>query len=1205
MNHGVKKLPDNTKKLPAMIDNQQGNTMAREIVKYLRALRKENQKPNELLIASAYFNPSGLNLLSDEIKHLPNIRLLLGAEPIPEVSRNHILPGDAHNYFELQVEKSILGLDEALKNERDALPFNLESDNAIKSLLEFLKSNKIEARRYTKRFLHAKAFLFLGEHEQLLIGSSNLTHAGMKNNLELNLGIVNTELLQKIKKWYSELWDDSEPYDLSKIYKEIFEDYSPYEIYLIVLWQLYGEELTDEAEDEEIDIKLSRFQQHGVKRALRILDKYHGVMIADGVGLGKTYTGLAIMQTFVERKERVLVICPAALCNMWDGVLSESQLFSEVISYNKFRDDSQFGGQNDYLKRDIEEYALIVIDEAHNYRSEDTDNSKALRELLRQRKKLVLLTATPVNNGIMDLRVLLSYFLKQDASLSDEGITSLMERFKTADSMEPGKLNPDILYPIIDSTTVKRPRNFVKEFYSNDTLEGSDGEPFTITFPKPIPKKITYELSELNPNFFDELKEILMPETGEPKLTLSRYKAENYLKGKKRLVRIRGRRKNTKIISNIELDLSDGSTYLFQEPNDNPLGLVLEDAFKGLKVLAADKNICSDFEVGDIVKSINGKKTRNLNEIKTVLSNTLSLSQENSASGLLRSNLLKRFESSIHSFSLTLERLVNSYKFFIETIEKGKVPLREYFQEFSINDDGDSIDSLLVNENIMEDISNYDIERFKSDLQHDIQILIDIQKQIDIDQEKSSKLIELSSILKSVIRKAENDSFDEDDARQKRKVMIFSYFEETTEWIRAYLEKAITDDPDLAPYKNRLAVVSGKTQEWDGLSKDKVINCFAPISMEAKEGTEDRYDLMVCTDVLAEGLNLQQCRNIINYDLPWNPMRLVQRHGRIDRLKSPHPEVYMYSFFPDNRLDDLLQLEQRIRNKIAIASASVGVEVTPIVDGAQSEITFSDTMDEINKIYEEDSSIFEKGGTDQATQTGEIYRAELRRAINQFGIKVDELPKRVGSGLRKSLNHLYESGFFFCAEIKYKDENVVKSRTLLRFVPENCVDSEEIIGELATCLRMIECSKEEEAITINNQLEGAYDSWDLAKESIFEWWQERTDPANLQPKIPKINREVSDFLIDNPPQDMNQDDFNNILSSVEAPWRVRDSRLLREVWKREFSSNNEKASVLAQEIINIGVEPYIAPKPLVNIEKSNIDLVCWMYIESDKDKQKL
>ena len=1193
-------MSKDTFKPPPFIDNQSGQTMAKAIKQSLKNEREQGNKTKELQIATAYFNPQGLNLIASEVKHLESVKLLLGSDPASELFRKEKLPGDPHNFFELQIEKNILTLDEAIKKERNDLPFNIDIDNSIRNLLDFLNSNKIEVRRYTKRFLHAKAFLFLGENRKLLTGSSNLTLAGLQNNLELNLGIDDSELLERLQDWYKELWDDAEPYDLSSIYNELYEEHSPYEIYLIVLWQLYGAELIDEAKDEESDIKLSRFQKHGVNRALRILDKYHGVMIADGVGLGKTYTGLAIMQTFVEKKERVLVLCPAALCNMWDGVLSDSQLFSEVISYNKFRDDSQFGGVNDYLKRNIEEYALVVIDEAHNYRSEDTDNSKALRELLRRRKKLVLLTATPVNNGIMDLRILLSYFLKQDASLSDEGITSLMERFKTADSIEPGKLNPDILYPIIDSTTVKRPRNFVKEFYSNDTLEDKDGQPFTITFPKPIPKKVTYELSELNPNFFDELKDILMPETGEPKLTLARYKADNYLKGKKRLVRIRGLRSDIKIITNVELDLSDQFSFLFQAINDNPLGLVLEEAFKGLKVIKIDKKISFDVEIGDVIKSINGKKTRDLKEIKTVLSNTLSISQENAASGLLRSNLLKRFESSINSFSLTLERLANSYKFFIEAIDKGKVPLREYFQEFSFNDDNDNdIDLLLVNENIMEDISHYDIERFKFDLENDLQILINIQKEISTNK-TSSKLIELKSILKSIIQKAEEDSIDEEDARQKRKVMVFSYFEETTDWIKTYLEEAIIDDSELAPYKNRLVVVSGKTKDWEGFSKDEAIKRFTPISMEAKEGTEDKYDLMICTDVLAEGLNLQQCRNIINYDLPWNPMRLVQRHGRIDRLKSPHNEVYMYSFFPDNRLDDLLQLEQRIRNKIAIASASIGVEVSPIVDGSQSEIIFSDSIKEIQKIYEEDASIFEKGGTDNVTQTGEIYRAELRRAINQNGIDIQALPKRIGSGLRKSLSGGHESGFFFCAKVAFRDHDETKIKTLLRFVPRELLEDEDdnIVSELATCLRIIECSSESTGPSIDEFLPEAYEAWDKGKKNIFKWWQSQTDPANLQPKIPKINRDVSNFLEENPLININQEKLNAIISSVEAPWRERDCRLLREIWKLEFSSNQEKAEALCNKIEEIGVEPYVAPKPLVNIEMDNIELICWMYIQS-------
>ena len=1186
----------NSKRIkPIIIDNQNSESLAQSINEYLN---DDELSISEVQIASAFFNPRGFNLILKSLKEVKKIKIMLGAEPEPESKRIYKLPGDPYDFDELLIEKNINSLSEALKNERDSLPFDIENDNATKNLLNFLKSKQIEVRRYTKKFLHAKAFLFIGEDKQFVTGSSNLTLGGLKNNLELNLGIFDNELQQKVEDWYLDLWDDAEPYDLAKIYEDLYEEYSPYEIYLIVLWQLYGEELIDEANEDESEIRLSRFQQHGVKRALRILDRYHGVMIADGVGLGKTYLGLAIMKTFVERKERVLIICPAALCSMWEGVMSDSQLFSEVISYNKFRDDSQFGGENDYLYRNIEEYALVVIDEAHNYRSADTDNAKALRGLLRQRKKLVLLTATPVNNSIMDLFNLLSYFLKQDASLSDVGITSLLERFKTADSIEPGKLNPDILYPIIDNTTVKRPRNFVKEFYPDDTLQGSDGEPFTITFPKPIPRKVNYELNELNPNFFEELKDILMPENGVPKLTLARYKAENYLIGETREIRIRSIRGNKKTITTMKLDLTDQATFMFQSIDDNPLGLVLEDAFKGLEIISIDNKKCPDLRVGDIIKSINGKKTRQLSEIKSVITNSLSINQENAASGLLRSNLLKRFESSIHSFSLTLSRLIKGYSFFLETIEKGKVPLREFFQENLIADDQD-IDELLMNESIMQDISNYDIDRFKSDLKNDYEILISIKKEITIDQRKSSKLAELSKLLKSIILDAEEDSIDDQDARQKRKVMIFSYFEETTSWIKDYLETVLSNDPELDPYKGKLAVVTGKTQEWDGLSKDEVIDRFTPISMEAKEGTEDKYDLMVCTDVLAEGLNLQQCRNIINYDLPWNPMRLVQRHGRIDRLKSPHSKVYMYSFFPDNRLDDLLQLEQRIRNKIAIASASIGVEATPIVDGAESDLIFSDTIEEIQKIYQEDATIFETGGTDGATQTGEIYRAELRRAIHQKGIDVSSLPNRIGSGLRKSINGGIESGYFFCANIAFRENDEIKSRTLLRFIPKDLSEESEIITELASCLRIIECSEESQGLNVSDYMNNAYEAWIYAKNSIFDWWQSQTDPANLQPTIPKINRDVSDFLFSNPPKNIDNEEFNSILSSVEAPWRERDCRLLREIWKLDFDSNEHKAIALCKKIEEIGVEPYVAPKPLVNIEEADINLICWMYIESE------
>ena len=160
-------VSDDKEKLSRIIDNQDGNTMARAIRDALKLLRKQKKSPTELQIASAYFNPQGLELIAEEAKYLPSIRLLLGAEPAPEMQRYKRLPGDRPDpeWTEEQVEKSILNLDQAIREERNHLPFDIETDRAIRTLLDFLTSNKIEARRYTTRFLHAKAFLFLGPEE--------------------------------------------------------------------------------------------------------------------------------------------------------------------------------------------------------------------------------------------------------------------------------------------------------------------------------------------------------------------------------------------------------------------------------------------------------------------------------------------------------------------------------------------------------------------------------------------------------------------------------------------------------------------------------------------------------------------------------------------------------------------------------------------------------------------------------------------------------------------------------------------------------------------------------------------------------------------------------------------------------------------------------------------------------------------------------
>jgi hypothetical protein len=330
-------------------------------------------------------------------------------------------------------------------------------------------------------------------------------------------------------------------------------------------------------------------------------------------------------------------------------------------------------------------------------------------------------------------------------------------------------------------------------------------------------------------------------------------------------------------------------------------------------------------------------------------------------------------------------------------------------------------------------------------------------------------------------------------------------------------------------------------------------------------------------------MNLQQCRNVVNYDLPWNPMRLVQRHGRVDRIGSPHREVFLRTFFPDAQLDALLNLEARVRRKLAQAAASVGVEEAPIEQGAVGEQSFAETRDEIEKLHREDASIYEAGGTEGAAQTGEEYRHELRRALEKYDELIRDLPWRAGSGMQKGEH----SGHLFCA--------TVGDRIYLRFVP---LDSgREIIGELGTCLRLLECTEETPRVLSEELALAAYQAWESARQSIFDAWNFETDPANLQPKVRKLNRDVAAFLRDHPPAEVEQERLNRCLDAIESPWPRREENLLRLAWEREFESDTDKAHHLIQEVEQIGAEPFHAPEPLPPIELDEIHPIAWMAIE--------
>ena len=1113
---------------PSFIDNRDGNTLARALgavlgVPELQA-GEPGEKPDQVRIATAFFSPTGFAHIADHLAQVPEVRLLLGADLAAGALEDRKRLDETPTSFERRrIEAGLQNLTNGLERERDHLPFNRTNGVALAKLIAALRAGNMEVRRYEKAFLHAKAYIFTaldtyGKPQGIIVGSSNLTGAGLTHNLELNLGRFDGPIIQEAKQWFDDLWEESEHYDLAELFEVVFEPRSPWDIFIRVLWQLYGDEVEEDALVDD-KLPLTSFQKHGVARALRLIRDTGGVIVADEVGLGKTFIAGEILQIYQERRQRALLICPAALRDTtWRKFLTNYQLFVECLSFEQLANDEQLrdrqrpNADQEHLQRPLDEYQIVIVDEAHNYRNPDAPTrAAALRRLLfGRRRDLLLLTATPVNNSLWDLYHLLRFFLRQDAHLADRGILSIRERFEEAMREDPSSLSPDVLYPIIDATTVKRTRQFVKKHYAGDTIPGPDGRPQPIVFPKPEAISLRYELEDRLPGFFDRLEEALDSDRDNA-LKFARYTPDAYL----------------------------------QNVGDDE-----EDAHASAML------------------------------------------------GLLRSGLLKRFESSAFAFYKTVDKMAREHDVFLEALDAGYVVTTAFMQEVSADDETVFEDLLAETEHRI-DASLYNTGQLRETVVHDRDLLRSLADEVrSITPDRDTKLKALSDALVEIAQQAEREATDATDEAQKRKVLVFSFFEDTVEWIRDFLKCEVTKRPELAPYRNRMVVVSG-SGDLAEVSRQRAVQGFAPVSMEATAGQDDDlYDLMIATDVLAEGVNLQQCRHIINFDMPWNPMRLVQRHGRIDRIGSPHDRVFLRTIFPVDRLDELLNLEQRILGKLAQAAASIGV-AAPIEGAAHGTQVFTEAREEIEKLIREDASLYERGGTAGAAQTGEEYRQTLRKALEEDEKRISRLPWKIGSGMIKGTHR----GVFFCAVV---GPGTDLERTYLRFVPADDnwqpeADNDAIERELGTCLRFIECEEHTQLWYPEGLRESVYDFWEVARDDIWIAWMRETDPANLQPQVRPLNHRVAEFIRDNPPLDIADDRVHRALDILESPWPRREEIMLRGWFVSDAHQGAALAGFLIDQILETGLEPTEPPPLLPPINQDEIELLCWMGIEPEDE----
>jgi len=761
-------------------------------------------------------------------------------------------------------------------------------------LRDAMRNGHVQIRQLKKdgklKRLHAKAYMMdniRGENPITIIGSSNLTHSGLVDNTELNAVRKEGANYEIALKWFDDLWKeavDIEPTIRAEIEKSQFgEWYSPFEIYVRALISYVGDEVFAEQGYKDYEA-LAQFQRDAVDRAWKILKVYHGVMIADGVGLGKTFIGKGLIQRYLSDYQNgikpVLVLCPAALRRMWEDETYDfdSVKVESMEGLGRFNpDDEDYRKLIERKRKEWRKYQVIIIDEAHSFRNEKSNRYQALNEItdpLQTEKQIewIFLTATPINNRISDISALLNLVTRGDQkyfapdvpninSLIQRVSADIDERLTEAKKNNDYSLLPKLRAQAADSMdklfnlfVIRRSRSYIIKHYEGAKIKGKE-----VKFPKRKTKRVQYSL---------------------------------------------------------------------------------EETYKGRKLFEKISSHFADLSLNSYRPELIKQQAKQ---------DSWELGRQNAVVGLIMLLLLKRLESSVEAFKISITKLLESQKAILNILEKEKVLISKKGIE-------------MIASGLVEDYGSLDADFY-----------LDLDKE-NLDETKCRDLIgsiyDDISNLKAIQEMTDRISPNSDDKLQalKRyltetpgKILIFSEFEDTI----VYLRNNLREDPCLG-----VRELDWITGSHDSAEKQKKIEAFSPISNSADPDKE--VDILLCTDVLAEGLNLQDAGGMVNYDLTWNPVRVIQRIGRIDRLGSSHDEVQVAWFGAEDGLDKLLGLIERFKKKGISIAETIGIEgEIPTLDNLMEffddrnfnetgDVTFRESMiGELNRIYSENKDLVE------------------------------------------------------------------------------------------------------------------------------------------------------------------------------------------------------------------------------------------------------
>jgi len=983
-----------------ILDNENENLKVHEwISKYT--------EEGKLDIVTGYFTIGALAYLSKSVNDkIEQFRLVLGDIVNIDIEENRPLD---------------------LLNENITIEAALKLNSVSQECVRFLKQDKVTARTLEPNFCHAKNYLFNpakkdDRNKYFISGSSNLTEAGIglkqTNNVELNIAETgNNNQYKELVEWFETLWKrpqahkkktivhkdgsitkiDFKEYLINEI-ERIFIKYSPREIYYKILFELFGNQILEEENDPEFNRQVGRlensvvyntlydFQKKGVLSLIRMLQKYNGAILADAVGLGKTWSALAVMKFFQLQGREILLLCPKKLEHNWRRYKKHQESRFEKDQFDYF-----LRFHTDLMEERLEKYddradkfftndkpKLIVIDESHNLRNDKSNRYKFLMEHVLQPNediKVLLLSATPINNSLNDIRNQFKLMVQGNTHGYEEslGVRNLDYSFRTAQkAFNEWRNEPE---PKISEFIKKLPANF---FTLTDTLTVArtrkmiEGQETALTFPnKEKPVNLFVTPNELG-NFesFEELFDHFPP-------MLSGYQPSFYL------------------------EESEEETDVLHDERQRDRFLV-----KMLYILMVKRLESSWFSFFSTVGKIKDHHQNALDRIKAYQQEKKNNTLKENSEDLFEDDEL---EAEYEEYSLGKKRKVKLSD--IDTA--GNL---EYFKK-DLKKDLESLDSLYLN-------------------------LLKFQSRIENETIQPTNHTSADHKLEVLIKQIEQKRQSGHNANNQ-KVVIFTVYRDTAEYLFKQLKSR---------GYGKLAMVSGSgslVSDTDEESKlfEPILERFAPYTklfkekeweFDIKKGDWAAYqnwiawikdyqpktyaklqspiDILIATDTLSEGQNLQDADMVINYDIHWNPVRIIQRMGRIDRLGSPNEKIFGINFWPSNNINSYLDLQGRIEQRMAAMKLA----------GSEVHLDFSDTFKEMAEDENLESRLNERMMKQMQTSWEDIevsdqglgfddlslerYRQDLLEEFNKDKVKYQRMPKGVYSGFQAEATICPEDG---------------------------------------------------------------------------------------------------------------------------------------------------------------------------------------------------